>query len=39
MNQGLANKIGKVSHPGGSPETADFAILAIMTPLDEPVVL
>ena len=25
-------------NPGRSPETADFAILAIMTPLDEPVV-
>ena len=32
------DKIAKVSYPGRSPETADFAILAIMTPLDEPVV-
>ena len=30
--------IAKISYPGRSPETADFAILAIMTPLDEPVV-
>ena len=30
--------IAKVSYPGRSPEKADFANLAIMTPLDEPVV-
>ena len=30
--------MAKVSYPGRSPETADFAILDIMTPLDEPVV-
>ena len=30
--------IAKISYPGRSPETANFAILAIMTPLDEPVV-
>ena len=29
--------IAKISYPGRSPETADFAILAIMTPLGEPV--
>ena len=29
--------IAKVSYPGRSPETTDFAIFAIVTPLDEPV--
>ena len=38
VNRAWRDKIAKVFHPGRSPETADFAILAIMTALDEPVV-
>ena len=33
VDQGLADKIAKISYPGRSPETADFAILAIVDPV------